>query len=202
MPGNRISNFFHPCYKLLPAFYFLYSFMQKKAAGFSAFPAALCMPYSFFGSHTAVTRLLHLGHFVVISTFPGESVPMSSRRPPHLGHRSCSIGYSSFSGIIFHPPLAVYAEREPVNKSRSPFLLSPRGEGVLPQCPSLQSPRHTAALPATACRFHLPLSSHSESYVFRLYVWVSASVQFPPFRISTVPRFPRQLSWNRIYAGP
>lgn len=124
MPGKRISNIFHPCYKVLPGFYFLYSFAIKRQPDFQRSRLPLCMHYSFFGSHTAVTRLLHLGHFVVISTFPGESVPMSSRRPPHLGHLNCSIGYSSFSGIIFHPPLAVYTEREPVNKSRFPFLLS------------------------------------------------------------------------------
>lgn len=113
MPGKRVSNIFHPCYKVLPGFYFLYSFAIKRQPDFQRSRLPLCMHYSFFGSHTAVTRLLHLGHFVVISTFPGESVPMSSRRPPHLGHLNCSIGYSSFSGIIFHPPLAVYAEREP-----------------------------------------------------------------------------------------
>ena len=120
--GTEFPIFSIHVIKYCPVFISYTVLCPKKAAEFSAFPAALCMPYSFFGSHTAMTRLLHLGHFVVISTFPGESVPMSSRRPPHLGHFNCSIGYSSFSGIIFHPPLTVYAEREPVNKSRSPFL--------------------------------------------------------------------------------
>lgn len=133
MPGKRVSNIFHPCYKVLPGFYFLYSFAIKRQPDFQRSRLPLCMHYSFFGSHTAVTRLLHLGHFVVISTFPGESVPMSSRRPPHLGHLNCSIGYSSFSGIIFHPPLAVYAEREPgTRRSSRMWTSSPSSARILP----------------------------------------------------------------------
>lgn len=125
--GNVFPIFSIHVINYCPVFISYTVLCQKRTAGFSAFPAVPCMHYSFLGSHTAVTMLLQLGHFVTVSTSLGESVPMSIRRPPHLGHFNCSIGYSSFSGIIFHPPLAVYAEREPVNKSRFPFPLSIRG---------------------------------------------------------------------------
>ncbi len=103
--GKRIFDFFHLCYKLLPHF-LSYTVSCKKDSQVFSVPGCPMYALFFLGSHTAVTRLLQLGHFVFVSTYFGESVPMSNRRPPHLGHLNCSIGCSSLSGIILYPPPA------------------------------------------------------------------------------------------------
>lgn len=172
---------------IVPFFIFYSNPRTKKQPDFFVFPAVLDKPYSFFGLHTAVTSLLQFGHFVFISTSFGESVPISIRRPPHLGHFSCSIGYSSFSETIFHPPLAAHIRREP-DGLRLPFLL-------------LKGRLAVKILESCRPRFRMPAE-----YTGTAYCPLSPSFPFLTTRNTPIPMMitnaPTTISHHGLHACP
>lgn len=159
MPGKRVSNIFHPCYKVLPGFYFLYSFAIKKAAGFSAFPAALMYALFFFWFPYCRDKVVAFGAFRCDLHLSGGIRPYVQQTPAASWTSQLFHLVFIFFRNHFPPSFGCLCRKGTGQIIPVPFSFVAQGRGGSPAMPFFASPRHTAALPVTACRFHLSLSS-------------------------------------------
>ena len=130
---------------------------QKRTAGFSAFPAALMYALFFFWFPYYRDKIVAFGAFRC-------DLHLSGGIRPYVQQASAA----SWASQLFHRVFIFFRNHFPPSfgclcrKGTGqiipvPFSFVAQVRGGAPAMPFFASPRHTAVLPVTACRFHLSL---------------------------------------------
>ena len=198
--GETCFQYFPSMLQSIALFLFPIQFCNKKAAGFLAFPAALMYALFFFWFPYCRDKVVAFGAFRCDLHLSGGIRPYVQQTPAASWTSQLFHLVFIFFRNHFPPSFGCLCRKGTGQIIPVPFSFVAQGRGGFSRN-ALLCISTAYGGPSGHCLPFSSFPSHSESYMFHPYVWISVLVPFPPFRISTVPRFPQQLSWNKIFSA-